>query len=250
MSLVDIGIWLCKGLHNVIVSQAVQDILPPLLNSIVSKNVMLIRFDVKLLQSSNTHRNKTKPLSEAFFGSSTQTQSFQNVLSHNLVNKNEIIVCYYMLAFKIIGFAFRSLFCCKFGHSSEFPTAVTVASGNPACSNWHVALAEVAKAPSNQSNTKQADRVILEFQMQKLEGRGSILVYRSRASMILTAHIEMRGGRLQVAVMNQANQRLRSNDLHAWPPPVVFGGSIVWRMQNWVSHSLCIFLQILIIWLK
>ena len=37
-----------------------------------------------------------------------------------------------------------------------------------ACSNWRVALAEVANAPSNESTAKQAYQATLEFQMQKL----------------------------------------------------------------------------------
>ena len=40
----------------------------------------------------------------------------------------------------------------------------------PACSNWRVALAEVASALSNESNAKRADRAILEFKCKNCNG--------------------------------------------------------------------------------
>ena len=56
--------------------------LPPLLNLIVHQKLVLIWFGVKLLQSSNIHQNKTKPLSEAFFGILAKRQRLFSKVPH------------------------------------------------------------------------------------------------------------------------------------------------------------------------
>ena len=75
-----------------------------------------------------------------------------------------------MRAFEIIGFAFCSLVFCEFGHSSAFPTAVTVASGNQLAQTDTLDLLRLPMCcQTSQTQNKQTE-LFLNFKCKKCNG--------------------------------------------------------------------------------
>lgn len=120
------------------------DLVPPLLHSIrlSEKKIMLIWFSAKLLQSSSTHQNPAKPLSDAFFGMALRRDDVSSVrfLDRPANNQKKVkqLRKYAKNGNKTDPVSYRSMQCCRFDRLRTYNIFKLLWNCIPVLTNWIV----------------------------------------------------------------------------------------------------------------